>query len=97
MSAAFKGPFSQISTVRSCYRVMEHIMLLGFCISMRLAPTAYYEEGPHIFEQGEACIYLLMLQGKITYSVVLVFAEKLEQVMLLFVYNIITNKRICSV
>lgn len=76
---------------------MEHIMLLGFCISMRLAPTAYYEEGPHIFEQGEACIYLLMLQGKITYSVVLVFAEKLEQVMLLFVYNIITNKRICSV
>ena len=72
-------------------------MLLGFCISTRLAPTACYEEGPRIFEQGEACIYVLMLWGKIAYSVVPVFAEKLEQVMLVLVYNIITKKRICSV
>lgn len=103
MPADFKAPFSQTSTARSCYRVMElslgaNVMHLRFCISIRLAPTACSKEWPHIFEQVEAYTCVLMSQEKTACSCMcLHFAADLEPVMLLLIYNIITKKRISPI
>lgn len=100
MPAAFRVLFSQTSTVRICYRVIElslgaNVMCLRFCVSTRLASTACHKEWPHIFLQVEAYTCVLMSQGKIACSsMCLRFATELEPIMLLLIYNIITKKRI---
>lgn len=60
--------------------------------------TSCHKDWPHTFEQVEAYAGALRSQGKITCSCVcLQFAAELEPVMLLLIYNVVTEKRICPI